>query len=69
MNKANIFVLIKTSSEDEDERHFQDVFKTSLRRLQDKFCWDISFILEANSKRPNDFSLVLRKPNEILQSK
>ena len=26
MSKANIFVLIKTSSEDEDERRLQDVF-------------------------------------------
>ena len=30
--KANIFVLIKTSSEDEDERRLQDVFKTSSSR-------------------------------------
>ena len=29
----------------------------------------ISYILEANSKRPNDFSLIGRKPNEILQFK
>ena len=28
---------------------------------------DISYILEANSKRPNDFSLIGKKPNEILQ--
>ena len=27
----------------------------------------ISYILEANSKRPNDFSLIGRKTNEILQ--
>ena len=26
MSKANIFVLIKTSSEDEDQRRLQDVF-------------------------------------------
>ena len=32
MSKANIFVLIKTSSEDKDKRHLQDVFiKTNLR--------------------------------------
>ena len=30
--KANIFVLIKTSSEDEDEKRLQDVFKTSSSR-------------------------------------
>ena len=30
--KANIFVLIKTSSEDEDERRFQGVLKTSWSR-------------------------------------
>ena len=29
----------------------------------------ISYILEANSNRPNDFSLVGRKPNKILQFK
>ena len=29
----------------------------------------ISYILEPNSKRPNDFSLIRRKPNEILQFK
>ena len=29
----------------------------------------ISFILEANPKRPNDFSLIGGKPNEILQFK
>ena len=28
-----------------------------------------SYILEANSKRPNKFSLIGRKPNEILQFK
>ena len=27
----------------------------------------ISYILETNSKRPDDFSLIGRKPNEILQ--
>ena len=27
----------------------------------------ISYILEASSKRPNDFSLMGRKPNEISQ--
>ena len=26
----------------------------------------ISYILETNSKRPNDFSFIGRKPNEIL---
>ena len=29
----------------------------------------ILYILEANSRRPNDFSLIRRKPNEILQFK
>ena len=29
----------------------------------------ISYILEPNSKRHNDFSLIRRKPNEILQFK
>ena len=29
----------------------------------------ISYILEASSKRPNDFSLMESKPNEILQFK
>ena len=29
----------------------------------------ISYILEANSKGPNDFSLIGRKPSEILQFK
>ena len=29
----------------------------------------ISYILEANSKRPKDFSLTGRKPNEYLQFK
>ena len=29
----------------------------------------ISYILEANSKRPNDFSLIGMKPNEILHFK
>ena len=29
----------------------------------------ISYIFEPNSKRPNDFSLRGRKPNEILQFK
>ena len=29
----------------------------------------ISYILEANSKRPNDFSLIGMKPNEILRFK
>ena len=29
----------------------------------------ISYILEANSKRPNDFSLEERKPNDFLQFK
>ena len=29
----------------------------------------ISYILEAWSKRPNDFSLIRGKPNEILQLK
>ena len=29
----------------------------------------ISYILEANSKRPNDFPLIGRKPNEMLQFK
>ena len=32
MTEANIFVLIKTSSEDEDERRLQDVFQTSSSR-------------------------------------
>ena len=27
----------------------------------------ISYILEARSKRPNDFSLIGRKPNEIFK--
>ena len=29
----------------------------------------ISYILEPSSKRPNDFSLIRRKPNKILQFK
>ena len=29
----------------------------------------ISYILEASSEGPNDFSLIERKPNEILQFK
>ena len=32
MSKVNIFALIKTFSEDQDERHLQDFFKTSLSR-------------------------------------
>ena len=32
--KANTFVLIKTSSEDEDERYLQDVF------IKTNVCWD-----------------------------
>ena len=34
--KANIFVLIKTSSEDKDERRLQDVF------IKTNVCWDVS---------------------------
>ena len=37
MAKMNIMVLIKTSSEDEDERHLQDVF------IKTNFCWEESF--------------------------
>ena len=37
MSKANIFVLIKTSSEDEDERCLQDVF------IKTNVCWGTSF--------------------------
>ena len=45
MTKVNIFVLIKTSSENEDERRLQDVFITSSRRLHNVFiktnvCWE-----------------------------
>ena len=40
MSKMNIFVLIKTSSEDEDERHLQDVF------IKTNVCW--VFIIFAN---------------------
>ena len=32
-------------------------------------CGHISYILDASSKRPNDFSLIGRNPNEILQLK
>ena len=32
MSRATIFVLIKASSKDEDERRLQDVFKTSSSR-------------------------------------
>ena len=45
MNNANIFVLIKTSSEDEDERHLQDVFtKTNV-------CWTL--LVDLLKKQPS----------------
>ena len=38
MSKANIFVLINTSSEDEDERRLQDVF------IKTNVCWFVGCI-------------------------
>ena len=37
MSKANVFVLMKTSPEDEEEIRLQDVFKISLFIVKKKF--------------------------------
>ena len=38
MSKGNIFVLMKTSSEDEDERRLQDVF------IKTNVCWVVKLV-------------------------
>ena len=45
MSKANIFVLIKTSSEDEDERCLQDLF------IKTNVCW-VEIAVGNNNKDP-----------------
>ena len=46
--KANIFILFKTSSEDEDERRLQDVF------IKTNVCWEVSLSLHF----PTNYSLI-----------
>ena len=67
MTKANIFVLIKTSSEDEDERRLQDVFiKTNVCWVcsNEFFNWRRASILQKFiSKNASLFKKILKNSN------
>ena len=61
MAKTNILVLIKTSSEDEDERRLQDVF------IKTNVCWE-SDIDELDIGKLQTTLIALSKVSNVVKS-